>query len=70
MENMPSPSVLTISGILSVDYGKLTALLIEVNQEQQRRIEKLEAENKALTTENKSFNARLKKIEAALLHSN
>ena len=68
-------------GILSVDYGKLTALLIEANQAQQAQIQFLEAKNAEIQTafealkEEKnsqqaelkaSFEARLQALEALL----
>ncbi|MEO1415037.1 MAG: SBBP repeat-containing protein [Bacteroidota bacterium] len=56
-------------GILSVDYNKLSAVLIEAIQEQQRHIESVEAENTALQSQVQqlqSLEARLQTLEATL----
>ncbi|MEO0896442.1 MAG: tail fiber domain-containing protein [Bacteroidota bacterium] len=49
------------NGILAVDYAKLTALLIEVNQAQQREIDQLKKESQFMIN---SFETRLKALEA------
>jgi hypothetical protein len=50
-------------GIKSVDYAKLTAVLIEAVKEQQTEIKYLTNQNKELTEKNCSFEARLEDIE-------
>jgi hypothetical protein len=50
-------------GIKSVDYEKLTAVLIEAVKEQQKEIVKLSEENKSLTEKNNSYESRLEDIE-------
>jgi hypothetical protein len=50
----------------SVDYGKLTPLLVKSVQDQQEEIEALKKDNAGLKAENADLKARLAKIEAKL----
>jgi hypothetical protein len=50
----------------SVDYGKLTPILVKAVQDQQQEITALEKDNAGLRAENDELKARLAKIEAKL----
>jgi predicted RNase H-like nuclease (RuvC/YqgF family) len=50
----------------SVDYGRLTPILVKAVQDQQKTIEGLESDNAKLKAENTEMKARLEKIEARL----
>ena len=73
---LPEAVSIDANGILSVDYGKLTALLIEVNQQQQAEIEALKAEKSAqqarmdhMEAEKAVFEARLQALEALMTNT-
>ena len=53
------------NGIMAVDYAKLTALLIEVNQAQEDKIDSLEARLEKM----EKLEARLEALEASLQSS-
>ncbi len=54
------------NGYKSVDYGKLSAWLIQVNKEQQEIIEKLNSENASLTTNYASLSEDIEMLKALL----